>query len=73
MGCDYRSDLGYELGLSAEQLGETLCEPLRLPVRIGVLHEPPVGADRAPWSHKLDQPLDPAPLGAHANAPVPTS
>src|SRR5271167_618612 len=53
-------------GLTAEQLGETLCQPLRVLVRIRVLDEPSVGAHRAALAHQLDQPLDPAPARPHA-------
>ncbi len=64
--CAYWSDLGDELRLRAEQLGETLCQPLCVLVRIRVLDEPSIGAHRAALSHQLDQPLDTAPARAHA-------
>ena len=66
MSCEYRSDLGDELRLGAEQPGETLGQPLCVLVRIGVLDEPSIGAHGAALSHQLNQPLDPALERAYA-------
>ena len=64
--CEHRPELRNELRLGAEQLGETLSQPLRVLVRSRVLDEPSIGAHRATLSHQLDQPLDSAPARAHA-------
>jgi hypothetical protein len=63
--CDHRSNLVDELRLRAEHLGESVCQPLGVLVRIRVLDEPSISAHRTAFSHQFDQPLDPAPARAH--------